>query len=164
MTCICGFSVSGVIKGLIPGTYRLFVFRGYSVPWVPDTLYFKGMVIFTIGGSGSGIVQSKGNQSNCIPEDVESDFTVIPDGYELTAYPNPFNATTVISFSMPQSGFVRLRIFNTSGREVETLFGGILQVGVHSIAWNASRFESGVYLCRFEMSGITKTVKLTLIR
>lgn len=70
----------------------------------------------------------------------------IPDSYKLFQnYPNPFNPVTKISFNIPQTGFVDLRIFDVLGKEVITLVSGIKQAGTYSVEFDASALASGVY-------------------
>lgn len=80
--------------------------------------------------------------------------TEIPSAYSLGQnYPNPFNPSTTIKFSIP-NGFpiktfgndnVVLKVFDVSGREVETLVNEQLQPGTYQADWNASNYSSGVY-------------------
>jgi photosystem II stability/assembly factor-like uncharacterized protein len=79
-------------------------------------------------------------------------------------YPNPFNPSTTIKFSIPQSGFVTLKLFNVLGGEVATLVSERLTAGRYSAHWNASQCASGVYLCRLQVGEFQQTRKLTLLR
>jgi hypothetical protein len=80
------------------------------------------------------------------------------------AYPNPFNPTTTIRFSMPRTAYAALRIFNAEGKEVARLMSGKINAGEHSMEWNASGLTSGVYCCRLEAGGLTETRKLVLLK
>jgi hypothetical protein len=69
-------------------------------------------------------------------------------------YPNPFNPTTNIQFSVPQDGYASLKIYNILGQEVATLFSGIAKTGHYIPAtFNASRLASGIYFARLQYSG-----------
>jgi hypothetical protein len=68
-------------------------------------------------------------------------------------YPNPFNPSTIINFSLAADSKVSLKVFNILGEEVATLVNGELAAGGHKIEFNASAFNSGVYLYRIEASG-----------
>lgn len=68
------------------------------------------------------------------------------------AYPNPFNPTTSIRFSLKNDGRAQVKVFDILGREVATLADGMRGAGEHSVSWNASSFSSGVYLLRLEVS------------
>ena len=76
----------------------------------------------------------------------------LPDGFRLSpAYPNPFNATTVISFELRDASFVSLAVYDITGREVSTLVNGFESAGVHSVIWDAEVFSSGIYFVRLEV-------------
>lgn len=85
----------------------------------------------------------------------------IAEEFSLTAnYPNPFNPSTTISFSLPEAAEVRLAVYNTLGQEVAVLADGSLGAGWHSVVWDASRsagapVSSGVYFYRMTASGIS---------
>ncbi|MEW5798866.1 MAG: FG-GAP-like repeat-containing protein [Bacteroidota bacterium] len=66
-------------------------------------------------------------------------------------YPNPFNSATTISFFLPVNGFVKLEIFDMLGREVDALIGNHLQIGEHSVFWDATSFPSGTYFYRLSV-------------
>lgn len=61
-------------------------------------------------------------------------------------YPNPFNPSTVISYAIPHTGHVILRIYDITGQEISTLVDGIQNSGRYSIEWNATHLSSGVYV------------------
>lgn len=65
-------------------------------------------------------------------------------------FPNPFNPSTTIRFSLPQSADVSLTVMNLIGERVATLLSGQVAQGSHSIQWNASGIPSGVYFYRLE--------------
>jgi hypothetical protein len=66
----------------------------------------------------------------------------------LSAYPNPFNSTTSIQYSVPLSGRVTVNLWDMNGREVTTLCDGQTSPGVHHIQWNAQAYASGIYFCQ----------------
>jgi hypothetical protein len=82
----------------------------------------------------------------------------------LQNYPNPFNAQTTISYSLPQSGPVKLSIYNLLGQKVSTLLYASQTAGEHTLIWNASAFPSGIYFARLEMENNAKTIKLALLK
>ncbi len=86
-------------------------------------------------------------------------------------YPNPFNPTTTIEFSLPQSDFVTLKIYNLVGEEVATLLSASLLSGSHQCEWDASGMASGVYFYRLSVGSLkgeagewVMTKKLVLLR
>ncbi len=79
-------------------------------------------------------------------------------------YPNPFNPTTNISFSLPSKSFVTLRIFDMIGREVATIASDELPAGKYTRQWNATNFASGIYFYRLQAGSFTETKKLILVK
>ncbi len=94
---------------------------------------------------------------------------VAGDDFGLTNYPNPFNPTTMIRFTLPEAGPTSLEIFNIRGQKVVTLVDDILPAGVNSFEWNSSDqngspVSSGVYLYRLTFAEVTATKKMILVR
>ena len=79
-------------------------------------------------------------------------------------YPNPFNPTTTISFQLPTSGFVSLKVFDVLGREVTTIANEPLDAGEHKYVWNASSYSSGVYFYQLTAGSYISTKKMMLIK
>ena len=75
-----------------------------------------------------------------------------PAAFELLpAYPNPFNPSTRIRFSLPAAGFSTMTIYDLLGREQETLLSQTLTAGTYSVEWNAANHPSGIYFCRLSV-------------
>jgi hypothetical protein len=79
-------------------------------------------------------------------------------------YPNPFNPETNIKFSLPQSSEVTLKIFNALGQEVRTLVNQFMESGSHTINFNASDLNSGIYFYKLDAGQFTEVKKMTLIK
>jgi hypothetical protein len=89
-------------------------------------------------------------------------------GLSLRNTPNPFNEQTRIDFDLPEAGAAVIRIYDTAGRLVRTIGRDRAQKGLNSVEWDASddaghRVPSGVYFCRLEAFGITRSHKLVLV-
>jgi hypothetical protein len=82
----------------------------------------------------------------------------------LNNYPNPFNPSTNITFSIPSKNFVTLKMYDIIGREVATLFSGELEAGEYLQQWNAAGFPSGVYFCRLQAGDFVDVKKLVLLK
>ena len=80
------------------------------------------------------------------------------------AYPNPFNPTTTIQFSIPQTEFVTVKVYNIVGHEISTLINDELFTGNYSIKWDGSRQPSGLYLVQIESGSFIKTRKMVLLK
>jgi hypothetical protein len=90
---------------------------------------------------------------------------MLPTSVELEpVYPNPFNATTVLTFSLPMAGDVNLSVFDASGREVSGLAQGHYQPGVYQVEFNGANLSSGTYFARLTANGFETTRSLTLLK
>ena len=89
----------------------------------------------------------------------------VPTKYTLSQnYPNPFNPTTNIKYSIPQSGFVTLKVYNMLGQEVATLVNQQQNTGEYNVDFNASNLASGVYMYRIQSGNISITKKMMLLK
>ena len=82
----------------------------------------------------------------------------------LQNFPNPFNPSTTISFTLPERTRVVLSIYNEIGENVAELFNGEKAAGYHSIEWNASKFVSGIYFYELKTEKFTSVKKLILMK
>ncbi len=83
----------------------------------------------------------------------------------LQNYPNPFNPTTTIEFTVPSTGRATLKIFNTLGQEVTTLYNREAEAGViHQAVFDASKLTTGLYFSRLEFNGNVQMKKLLLLK
>ena len=90
---------------------------------------------------------------------------LIPLQYSINnIYPNPFNPTTTISFSIPKFEHTIIKAYDITGKKLETLTNEVLSIGNYSINWNASSYPSGVYLIRMESGVFTQTQKVVLVK
>lgn len=95
---------------------------------------------------------------------------VSPETFGLSQnYPNPFNPSTEISFALPSAGYVRLKVFNILGQEVQTLVDRQMDAGNHVVTWNGkdsggNQAASGVYFYRLDADQQRETRKMLLIK
>lgn len=140
----------------------------------PDSLRLR---IKTSGGVPTGIynVRVQGNGPNGTPVH-ERFITVnvgivgiagspeIPDKINLYQnFPNPFNPTTTIEFTVPKSGFVSLKIYDIFGKEISTLMNQIVNAGFTKYTFNGSNFSSGTYFYKLEVDGKKIAIKKMLL-
>mgnify|MGYP003378577513 CR=1 FL=1 len=78
--------------------------------------------------------------------------------------PNPFNPTTVIEYVLPETEYLRLRVFDRHGREVAMLFEGTQEAGEHAVTFDAEQLPSGMYFYRLETARGIETKKMVLLR
>ncbi len=90
---------------------------------------------------------------------------VLPDSYALEGnYPNPFNPSTEIQFALPEASKVSLVVYDMTGRVVAELLDGSLEIGIHSVTWNASNLPSGTYVYRLQADAFTESKLMTLLK
>ncbi|MDG5766307.1 endonuclease [Balneolales bacterium ANBcel1] len=99
------------------------------------------------------------------PTDADSRDGQLPDHVTLHQnYPNPFNPVTVIAYELPQSGPVRLAVYDLLGRRVAMPVSETQQAGRHRVTFDASRLSSGVYLYRLEAAGTVVQRRMTIVK
>ena len=100
------------------------------------------------------------------PPDGGNHSTSEPPGafYLAQNSPNPFNPATTITFSIPVTGHVSLKVYDVVGRLVVTLVEGELDRGEHTVTWDATGFPSGVYLYKIDTGVNSAARKLMLLR
>jgi hypothetical protein len=115
-----------------------------------------------------------GNEGN--PSSIENTYAGLPMDEDLPAayalrqnQPNPFKASTVIAFDLPQPGVVTLRVFDVNGRLVKNLVGGMRPAGRHSVIWDGcdeggGEAGPGIYFARIEASGFEAITKMLITR
>ena len=85
--------------------------------------------------------------------------------YKLSQnYPNPFNPASTISFSIPSSSLVELKVFNSIGQEVAVLVNQVKDAGSYQIVFNASSLPSGVYFYKLTAGNFTETKRMLLLK
>ena len=110
-----------------------------------------GMMFFrNISGDSTGVNNSRWRQN--------------PAQVVLSAYPNPFNSSTVISFDLQTASLVKLAVYDIMGREVKTLVAGDWGLGKHQVVWDASNQASGIYFIRLQSESMFKSQKVMLLK
>ena len=115
-----------------------YLFRGSL--WDGTTLKEGGLNETAIQFSANQEIES---QSGPI---LESDIVPRASKFKLIgAYPNPFNPTTTVQYSLSEFSWINLIVYNIRGQKLTTLYNGTNIPGEHSVVWNASNYASGVY-------------------
>ncbi|RPI07135.1 MAG: T9SS C-terminal target domain-containing protein [Ignavibacteriae bacterium] len=106
-----------------------------------------------------------------VATEVHDQHRLSPAEYSLSQnFPNPFNPSTTIEYTLPRDGFVSLKVFDLLGRETATLVHGVQQSGPHTITWNSVNqaqgvsMKSGVYFYTITAGQFTQTRKMILIK
>jgi len=97
---------------------------------------------------------------------IKSDYVIKNNTHSTLAenYPNPFNPTTNISYSIPANDFVSLKVYNSIGKEVAELVNAILEAGNYTIPFDGSNLSSGVYYYILSTPNFREVRKMLLIR
>jgi len=94
-----------------------------------------------------------------------SNSTAMPTEYVLNQnFPNPFNPITTISYELPKTSDVTVKVYDISGRLVETLVNSCQNAGRYAAQWNASGYSSGVYFYRVETPEFSDVRKMILMK
>jgi uncharacterized protein (DUF362 family) len=95
----------------------------------------------------------------------KEDRPVVPDAFAIEQnFPNPFNPSTSIQYTIPKPGSVRLEIFDVTGEVVDVLVDGVMTAGDHLQVWNSASRASGTYFYRLSFDGVSKTKSMLLVR
>lgn len=140
-------SVNGT-GGMVTMTNPTSIFPGYIVTDPQSTISSGGNYVPLCGLVGIG-----NNNFNH------------PESFELAQnYPNPFNPSTKINFAIPKNGFVSLRVFDITGKEIATLVNENLQAGFYEYDFNAATLPSGVYFYRLESNEFREVRRMILMK
>ena len=91
--------------------------------------------------------------------------TGVPADFKLFQnYPNPFNPVTTISYELPRTGYVELKIYNILGRELFKIVEEVQEAGRHRVEFNGNSLASGIYFYRLKSENFTATKMMSLIK
>lgn len=122
-------------------------------------IYFpKDRIGYAVGDSGVILKTTTGITSVSLEGLPTNQFALYQN------FPNPFNPSTTIRFSLPISNLVTLKIFDLLGREIETLVNGRLSAGEYHTKWNAADHPSGTYFYRLQVDGFVQSRRLILLK
>jgi len=152
------FIKSAVNKGIIPYNWD-------TGPYGNNTMgiFDRNTGAVVDRGLLGAIMQGSGKvNTTSTPE--ETNLTS-PNEFQLEQnYPNPFNPTTTITFSLSEKTYVTLKVYDTLGREITTLYSGETLPGPYTRQWNADGMSSGTYFYRLQTGSNIETRKLILIK
>jgi hypothetical protein len=96
---------------------------------------------------------------------IVSDNSQKPEAFSLAQnFPNPFNPSTTINFTLGHISNVKLAVYNVLGQKVATLIDGLRNAGQQSVVFDASRLASGVYFYRLDAGSFSKVQKMMLMK
>jgi len=133
---------------------------GHNYSWVDNNVVNGTHYSYRLTAYGTdGSVMNFTNTAEATP------FGAIATEYALAQnFPNPFNPSTSITYSVKEAGNVTLKVFSIDGREVATLVDGHQDANVYSVNFDAANLASGVYMYTLEVNGFTATKKMVLMK
>jgi hypothetical protein len=112
--------------------------------------YVDDFIVAKLGGIETGI---------------SDNVAAIPRILELAQnFPNPFNPTTNIKFTLPKTEHVRLTVYDILGKQVATLVDGVQNMGSHVVQFDGTAFASGLYIYRLETDSRMITKKMIFVK
>ena len=126
----------------------------------PDKYYYYRISTFDFNGNESDY----SSELSFIITEIGQE-SALPTKYSLyNNYPNPFNPSTQIKFAVPQSGNVKIVIYNSLGKEVSVLKNENLNAGYYNVTWNANGLSSGIYFYKMEANNFVQVKKMLLLK
>ena len=139
---------------------------GYSgdPTWMGEILDFK-IYNKTLSAEEVEFVYNAGPDTSFVTGIDNKENTNLADEYRLLQnYPNPFNPSTTISFYIPIKSYVSLKVYDITGREIDSIVNDELSAGKYTRQWNPKKnISSGVYFYRLQTENFTASRKLILI-
>jgi hypothetical protein len=159
-------------------TYLWYYRPGGTGSWIntsTTTSSFSVTMVWTQGVEYKVDVTSNGttvNDTHFISYGLAAPGTMPPPGKTVSqlktsfeaAWPNPFNPTTELHFTLAESGLASLIVYDMAGREVTRLVDGWKAAGHHQVPFEAGYLPSGIYLARLKTEGFVQTQRLVLLK
>ncbi len=123
--------------------------------------WFNGFNLISAGEYDVFIAKMSGSTS--------ADSEIVSNEHIFLNYPNPFNPTTTINYSLKENAKVSLNIYNIKGQKVKQLVSDQLSAGEHSVVWNGTDYNgksvsSGIYFYKLKTRNYEKTKKMVLLK
>jgi photosystem II stability/assembly factor-like uncharacterized protein len=151
-TFFASISLNGVLKSTDRGLSWAPVNNGLFPPNV-NSLATDGTYLYA-GTSSQGVWRR--SVAELLQATVEQHNSDIPSAYRLDQnFPNPFNSATNIRFTIADEAVVSMKVFDILGREAAILVNGRRVPGTYYALWDATRFPSGIYICRLRADFVT---------
>ena len=141
------------------------VLDSYTFDWTASA-GMSFVIVLTDAPSGTALqaVAADGTVLEAA-ESTQHESVALPERITLyTNYPNPFNPTTTISYSLPIADEVRVEVFDALGRQVALLADGIRQAGRHEVRFNADGLPSGMYVYRLSTSAHVEARPMVVLK
>jgi hypothetical protein len=161
---IVGYSISDasgnyLINGLAPGSYSVVLDKPGFTTSGPVT------ATPTYSTNGTAVVGAVSFVVNEATGVVLQQQSIVPSAFTLDQnFPNPFNPSTTIGYTLPASGFVTLKVYNILGQEVMTLVSTEQSAGTFRVTFNAGSLASGVYIYQLKIGSSAEMKKMLLLK
>lgn len=129
-----------------------------------ESVAFAIAAASTLSELRSSIVRSREKYKNNIPTGVEKTEERPTDFNLAQNFPNPFNPSTKIEYSIPSEGFVTLKVYDILGREIKTLVSEVQEPGKYRVDFNGSDLSSGIYFYILKTGNNIKSAKMVLVK
>ena len=137
-------------------------YYGYCVQRTDDEGYIVAGSTISISGTDTDVwlirLDREGVLIEQFPTPHPSSFILYP------CNPNPFNASTAISYQLQAASFVELKVYDVTDREVAAIADGWYDAGIHEVTFDGSELASGIYFARLQVKGLTRIQKLLLLK
>lgn len=136
----------------------------FMIPFDVDTLYselteFQALTEYVIS---QGVINPV--SGNAMSEESTGD-SFLPEKFRLLQnYPNPFNPSTTITYMLPVTSTVNLKVFNSIGEEVTELVNELQGAGEHKVTFDAKNLPSGIYIYRLSAGSFVQSKKMILVK
>jgi len=169
-------SINSIPSGIITSTFFFYNGATYleSDSIAPGSAYWvksgqSGKLILSSTGSNQTAARILIKQSDELPPPppgvVNVNTITMPTQYSLSQnFPNPFNPATVISYQLPISRWVTLKVYNLLGEEIATLVDRITPAGIYTVSWDGSKVPSGLYIYRLQVGSFSDIKKMVLLK
>lgn len=120
-------------------------------------LFLFSMQLF----AGIGVGYSKIGTISAVNKDID----LAPKTYSISQnFPNPFNPSTVITYSIPVSSNVIINVYNVLGELITTLVNENQEAGIYKVNFDAQGLSNGVYFYKIQAGNYTETKKMLLLK
>ena len=138
--------------------------RSGSVILLGDTLYmwYNGSSVPLCGGKSDASIGLAKSFFEPVPVEVE--LGALNSYFLEQNFPNPFNPSTKIEYSIPQLSNVVMKVFDVLGNEIETLVSEEKPTGAYELNWNAQQMPSGIYFYQLRAGSFIETKKMILLK
>ncbi len=166
----CGDDVTYTVKRRpVVGQFAVIAEGLTECVYVDEGLEAGVMVVYTVSAVNEYGEGESSSQITAIPQEVVAvEESPVPYELSLNNYPNPFNPSTRLSYTVPEDSQVNLTVFNLVGQRMATLVSTHMSAGEYSVNWNGvdelgERASAGVYIVRLQAGNSVTTRKITLL-